>query len=430
MNNNIVVVGLGYIGLPTAVTLAQSGWIVTGVDVSDRTIDFVSRGELPFVEDGLASALASVVNDGSLRVQKHTPPAEIYIIAVPTPFKGDHELDSSFIDSAVDAIIPQLRGDELVILESTSPPGTTEYVANRIFAARPDLSIDGKKETSIVHFAHAPERVLPGRIMIEMRSNDRIIGGITPAATEYAAKVYRTFTEGEVLTTNARTAEMAKLTENAFRDVNIAFANELSILADEQDIDVWELIALANRHPRVNILNPGPGVGGHCIAVDPWFMVSSSPKNAKLIKTARLVNDAKPHWVLSKLANLVSDNEVTHASISEQAQQAIALFGLAFKANIDDLRESPAVKIAHDVAQRYPNHRILLVEPYISDLPKQLQEIPNVELVSTHDAVARAHIMVALVAHSQFTDLNKTFSPDQKILDTIGIWRDQDEECE
>ncbi|MFC5281019.1 UDP-N-acetyl-D-mannosamine dehydrogenase [Arcanobacterium canis] len=416
MSRKVVVIGLGYIGLPTAVVLAEGGWEVTGVDVSDRTIEYVSAGRLPFVEEGLADALKKVVDNGSLKVQKNTPKGNIFIISVPTPFKGDHELDSGAIDSATDALIPQLEGDELVILESTSPPGTTERMAQRIMDARPDLSVDGSNGRPIVHFAHAPERVLPGRIMIEMRANDRIVGGMTEEATKRAAAVYRSFTEGEVLETDARTAEMSKLTENAFRDVNIAFANELSLIADEQGIDVWELISLANRHPRVNILNPGPGVGGHCIAVDPWFIVSTS-ESAKLIKQARLVNDGKPDFVMDKLEQAVAEQRASKDAVT------IALLGLAFKPNIDDLRESPAMAIAQRVATEFPDQRILIVEPFVEQAPAKIANFRNVEYVDAHTAVQQADIVVELVAHDQFKDLKGSIPNSVSVIDTTGLWR-------
>ena len=414
MENCIVVVGLGYIGLPTAIVLANSGWKVIGVDVSDRTLEFVSAGKLPFVEEGLELALAGAVSEGRLAAQKEVPHAGIYIVAVPSPVNADHQLDYSYIDAATDSIIPQLRGGELIVLESTVSPGTTDRMADRVFAARPELRENPDTGSPGLLFAHAPERVLPGRILVEMRSNDRIIGGTTPEATERAAEIYRSFTSGEVVLTDARTAEMSKLAENAFRDVNIAYANELSLICDELGIDVWELIELANRHPRVNILNPGPGVGGHCIAVDPWFIVSATP-TARLIKQAREVNDSKPHWVISKIDDAVmacSDNPT------------IALLGLAFKPNIDDLRESPAMVIAHDVAQRYANNRIMIVEPNISALPESLATYPNVEFTSVDKAISTADVVVLLVSHDEFGGMNLRTDSDTIIVDTTGLWRD------
>lgn len=414
-NGHLTVIGLGYIGLPTAVVFAQNGWQVTGVDVTDRVIETVNRGQLPFVEEGLESALAEVVSAGSLRAQKTMPASDIFIVSVPTPFKDDHEADLSYIEAAADAIAPQLRGDELVVLESTSPPGATEYMANRIIEARPDLSLDGESGKPVVLFAHAPERVLPGRIMIEMTANDRIIGGLTPEAGLRAAEVYSTFCQGEVSVTDAKTAEMAKLTENAFRDVNIAFANELSLIADKMGVDVWELIELANKHPRVNILQPGPGVGGHCIAVDPWFIVSSDRENANLIRTAREVNDGKPQWVI---------NKVEEAMRQAGPDAQVALFGLAFKPNIDDLRESPAVSITAQLAQENPARQFLVVEPNIRALPDALATVPNVRLVSIEEAVRDAEVAVLLVDHRQFTDVD--LNANTAVIDTRGIWRTHD----
>lgn len=413
---SLCVVGLGYIGLPTAVVLAESGWQVTGVDVSDRTVSMVREGKLPFVEEGLEQALANVVKTGTLTAQKETPKASIYIVSVPTPFKDDHELDARFIDAATDAIIPQLEGDELMILESTSPPGTTEHMAERVMAARPDLSLDGSNGRPIVYFAHAPERVLPGRIMIEMRSNDRIIGGTTDEATRRAAEIYRSFNEGAVITTDARTAEMAKLTENAFRDVNIAFANELSMLCEKMDIDVWELISLANRHPRVNILNPGPGVGGHCIAVDPWFIVSADRENSNLIRQAREVNDAKPKWVIDHI------DKAIHECKNADGGAKVALLGLAFKPNIDDLRESPAMAIVKEIAKKYPQHKIAAVEPYVQTLPQAL-DFDNVSFEAPEQAVKDADVVVLLVSHDQFKDLRNQVNPAATVIDTTGFWR-------
>ena len=420
MEKTLAVIGLGYIGLPTAVVLAEAGWQVTGVDVSDRTVTMVREGKLPFVEVGLEEALKRVIDAGTLTAQKETPKSRIFIISVPTPFKGEHELDATYIDAATDAIIPQLEGDELMILESTSPPGTTERMAERVLAARPDLSFDGKDGKPIVHFAHAPERVLPGRIMIEMKSNDRIIGGLTPEATKRAKEVYESFNEGDVITTDARTAEMAKLTENAFRDVNIAFANELSILCEKLGIDVYELIQLSNHHPRVNILNPGPGVGGHCIAVDPWFIVSSQPEESKLIHLARDINDGKPQWVIDHVAAALEEIE-KESGKTEGVK--IAALGLAYKPNIDDLRESPSLQIAKQLAEQYPQHTIAAVEPYVQQLPKALEGHDNITFEDPETAVKDADVVVLLVAHDQFKDLQPSVNPEAKIIDTIGLWR-------
>jgi UDP-N-acetyl-D-mannosaminuronic acid dehydrogenase len=356
----VAVIGLGYIGLPTAAILASKGIDVVGVDVRQSTVDAVNRGEVPFVEPDLGTYLAGAVTQGNLTASTKTPAADAYIVAVPTPFKDDHAADLSYIEAAADAIAPQLVGGELLILESTSPPGATQHMADRILALRPDLQ--HKDEDGGLFFAHCPERVLPGRVMIELVTNDRIVGGVTPRAAERAKSLYETFCQGEILLTDAKTAEMAKLVENSFRDVNIAFANELSIIADKVGVNVWELIELANHHPRVNILQPGPGVGGHCIAVDPWFIVDAAPEEARLIRTAREVNDAKPHVVVEKVRR----------AASECGADAIAAFGLAFKADIDDLRESPARFIVETLAEGMPETTRIVVEPHVGELPEEL----------------------------------------------------------
>ncbi len=414
MSDHVAFVGLGYIGLPTAVVMANSGLQVTGVDVMPEKVDAVNRGEVTIVEPGLEEELRAALHTGRFRATTDMPKADAYIVAVPTPFTDGHEVDMRFIYSAAEAIAPQLEGGELIILESTSPPRTTERMAQRILELRPEFHIDGSQDRSdgpALFFAHCPERILPGKAMEELRANDRIIGGMSPEATKRAKAIYSSFCRGELLETNDRTAEMAKLTENSFRDVNIAFANELSLICDEQDISVWELIELANHHPRVNILQPGPGVGGHCIAVDPWFIVSTAPETARLIRTAREVNDAKPEWVLGKIGA---------AARAVESSPTIALLGLAFKPDIDDLRESPALDIAVQVAQRYPDAAIHVVEPNIDELPAALQQFANVELSSTSRAISCSQIAVMLVRHTQFERLAPDdFSADH-IIDTTG----------
>ncbi|MDU0348347.1 UDP-N-acetyl-D-mannosamine dehydrogenase [Actinomyces sp. MRS3W] len=408
----ICVIGLGYIGLPTAAVLARAGADVVGVDVSARHVDAVNRGELPFVEPDLGEVVTDVVASGRLRAQRETPHADVYIVAVPTPFKGDHEPDLSYVEAAAEGIAPQLVGGELVILESTSPVGATEHVADVILGARPDLSRDDGDGRPVVHFAYCPERVLPGRVMAELVTNSRIIGGVSPQAAQMARDVYALFCKGDLRLTDARTAEMVKLTENSFRDVNIAFANELSLISEKFGIDVWELIELANLHPRVNILQPGPGVGGHCIAVDPWFIVSAAPQEARLIRTAREVNDSKPLQVVERVRQAVAG----------MAAPTIAALGLAFKADIDDLRQSPAVEITRDVA-RLPGARVLVAEPNISALPAALADAANVELVDFSEAIARADVIVLLVDHRQFKALDRSLLAGKRIIDTRGIWR-------
>ncbi|MDO2935997.1 UDP-N-acetyl-D-mannosamine dehydrogenase [Paeniglutamicibacter sulfureus] len=404
----VAVVGLGYIGLPTAAILASKGIIVRGVDVNPRTVDAVNRGEVPFVEPALGDFVAAAVANGTLSASFDTPTADAYIVAVPTPFNADHSANLSYIEEAADKIAPQLRGNELIILESTSPPGATQHMADRLFAARSDL------DSASLHIAHCPERVLPGRVMEELVTNDRIVGGITPEAAQMAKGLYNVFCEAEILVTDATTAEMAKLVENSFRDVNIAFANELSVISDKVGINVWELIELANHHPRVNILQPGPGVGGHCIAVDPWFIVAAAPEESKLIRQARETNDAKPSWVVDK---------VIKSTETPGFNGKVAVLGLAFKANIDDLRESPSIAIAKSLSEMAPGVELLLVEPHIQELPKGLAGIRNVSLSNTEAALEEASTVVVLVDHDQFKAVPATALAGKDVIDTRGLWR-------
>jgi UDP-N-acetyl-D-mannosaminuronic acid dehydrogenase len=409
--STVGVIGLGYIGLPTAAILASKDVKVLGVDISPGTVEAVNRGDVPFVEPDLAMYVAGAVTQGTLRASTTPEPADAFIIAVPTPFTGDHVPDLSFIRSAAEAVAPHLRGGELLILESTSPPGTTAKMAQWVLDARPDLSVEGRDGRPALYFAHCPERVLPGRVMIELVTNDRIVGGLTPEAAEAAKDLYSVFCQGEILLTDAVTAEMVKLAENSFRDVNIAFANELSLIADKIGIDVWELIRLANHHPRVNILQPGPGVGGHCIAVDPWFVVDAAPEQARLIRTAREVNDSKPSWVVQKTLDAVRDVE----------RPKIALLGLAFKANIDDMRESPAVDIVRAIAAARPDAAVAVAEPFVHLLPDALHGLPNVALSNTHDALDDADVEVVLVDHEQFRADITARSGWSHLIDTRGV---------
>ncbi|MCF2585838.1 UDP-N-acetyl-D-mannosamine dehydrogenase [Brevibacterium sp. UCMA 11752] len=413
LNNrpSVAVIGLGYIGLPTAAVLASSGADVVGVDINQDGVDVINAGQVPFVEPDMATTVAGVVSQGYLQATTVTPHADNYIVAVPTPFTDGKKPDLSYIETAGKQIAPLLEGNELIILESTSPPGATEFLADTIFAARPDLTLKPGSAQSI-YFAHCPERVLPGRIMIELRTNDRIVGTLNGEAGERARELYELFCEGEFLMTDARTAEMAKLTENAYRDVNIAFANELSMISDGLDINVWELIRLANHHPRVNILQPGPGVGGHCIAVDPWFIVATDPERSSLIRTAREVNDAKPGFVLDKLlpqAKRINDVQ-------------IAALGLAFKPNIDDLRESPARQIVGQLADELPQANIMAVEPNIDELPSELDARENVTLTEMNEAVRAADIVLLLVDHNEFVRLDRTLLAQKIVHDTRGVW--------
>ena len=408
---DVAVIGLGYIGLPTAAILAENGVRVHGVDVSQRTVDAVNAGTVPFVEPDLADFVERNVKAGRLSASLNTPQADAYIVAVPTPFKDGHSPDLGYIEAAARGLAPQLRGGELVILESTSPPGATEHMAAVIREARPDL--DGVT----LDFAHCPERVLPGRVMIELVTNDRIVGGSTPEAAQRAKQLYETFCQGEILVTDCVTAEMAKLVENSFRDVNIAFANELSLICSDLGIDVWELIELANHHPRVNILQPGPGVGGHCIAVDPWFIVDAAPQTARIIRAAREINDGKPKWVVDQAKAAAFD-------VQQATGRApvVAVLGLAFKPNIDDLRESPALNIATEVAQQFTGSRILVVEPHVEELPAALAGRDNVELVPAEDGIREADVVLLLVDHDAFASLGAT-TEGKKVIDTRGQWR-------
>lgn len=406
------VIGLGYIGLPTAAILAARGLQVHGTDVSERTVTAVNAGSVPFVEPDLAGYVKSAVEAGNLTAGTETVDADAFVVAVPTPFADGHSPDLSYVEAATTAIAPRLRPGNLVVLESTSPPGATEQIGEWIRALRPDLV--GADGILTVLLAHCPERVLPGRVMVELVTNDRIVGGVTPEAAEVARSLYATFCDGQIHLTDARTAELAKLVENSFRDVNIAFANELSLIADDLDVDVWELIALANKHPRVNILQPGPGVGGHCIAVDPWFIVDAAPERARLIRTAREVNDAKPGWVIEKVRERVGSNP----------SPVIAALGLAFKPDIDDLRESPARRIAGALADEFPEARVLAVEPNIDELPKDLANRRNVELAGLA-AASGADVVVLLVDHREFkaADLDELGIDRAAVVDTRGVWR-------
>ncbi|MBP2233688.1 UDP-N-acetyl-D-mannosaminuronic acid dehydrogenase [Sinorhizobium kostiense] len=418
LNNTISVVGLGYIGLPSAAVFAARGVKVIGVDISQRAVDIINSGGVHIVEPDLDIVVRATVTDGRLRAVTVPEPADAFLIAVPTPFKDDHEPDLSFIESACKAIAPVLKRGDLVILESTSPVGTTEKVSKWLAEARADLSFPHEHgENSDIRVAHCPERVLPGHVLRELVENDRIVGGITAKCSAAAVELYKVFVEGECLITNARTAEMCKLTENASRDVAIAFANELSVICEKLGIDVWELIRLANRHPRVNILQPGPGVGGHCIAVDPWFIVHSAPSAAPLIRTARLVNDEKPNWVERKILDAVFAVE----QVKGRGSAIIACVGLAFKANIDDLRESPSLEITTRLAQRFTN-RVIAVEPNIEELPEDLAAL-GVRLEDQDTALEQADVVAVLVDHREFIEQVPEIREGVAVIDTKGIWR-------
>jgi len=416
LNNKktICVVGLGYIGLPTAALLANRGYMVHGVDVVQHTVDIINRGEIHIVEPGLDTFVHSAVQSGMLKADLKPTEADVFIIAVPTPFHEGYVPNIDYVVSATKAIAPYIKEGDIVILESTSPVGTTDKIEEVLAQARPELfptinhslsTINRQKPKVFV--SHCPERVLPGRIMIELVENDRIVGGTTLEATEATVAFYNTFVEGEVLSTDAKTAEMAKLTENSFRDTNIAFANELSILCDKFDIDVWELIALANRHPRVNILQPGAGVGGHCIAVDPWFIVHAGGDDAKMIRTAREVNTYKTEWTIEKIKNTALEFEKANGRKAK-----VACMGLAFKPDIDDLRESPALYITRRLIS--DGLDVLAVEPNV-------ENFSEFDIVDYREALAQADVITFLVAHKEFKDLSTIDYRLSTDLDFCGV---------
>jgi len=411
---NICVFGLGYIGLPTAAMFAHHGANVIGVDINQHAVDTINQGKIHIVEPGLEAIVKQSVDKGNLKASLTPVHSDAYLIAVPTPFKGqDHEPDLSYIQAVSKALAPLLQKGDVVILESTSPVGATEKMVEWLAEERADLTFPKYYEPdneADIFVAYCPERVLPGKVVEELISNDRIIGGMTKESTRKAQEVYRIFVEGDLLATNSRTAEMAKLTENASRDVSIAFANELSIISDKLDINVWELIELANHHPRVNILQPGAGVGGHCIAVDPWFIVNQNPDEAKIIRAAREINDSKPDWVVDKV-----NIEINKLKTEGIKKPIVALLGLAFKPDIDDLRESPAVHIAREMLDTN-SAEVLLVEPNISELPKSLTAG---QLISLEQALEQADIIAVLVGHSQFKAVR--ISDDKPVIDAVGI---------
>ena len=411
--NKVQVVGLGYIGLPTAVIIADHGIDVVGLDVSQRVVDAINRGEIHVIESDLEKAAHRVVKEGKLRATLSAEEADVFIIAVPTPFTDGHLPDLTYLMAAVRSIASSLRMGNIVILESTLPVGSTENVCAYLKQLRPDLSFpDAAGDHADIRVAHCPERVLPGHIMRELVENDRVIGGISAACAMAAKAFYGIFVKGKCVVTNARTAEMTKLTENSYRDVNIAFANELSIICGKLGVNVWKLIELANLHPRVNILQPGPGVGGHCIAVDPWFIVSSAPQEARLIRTAREVNDSKPHYIIQRVKDAAANVR----------SPVIACLGLSYKADIDDLRESPAMEIVKQLGEDNIGS-LLVVEPHVKELPRALADLKNIEKASLDDAIGRAHIVLLLVNHKEFTKLDHAALAGKTVIDTRGIWR-------
>ncbi|WP_175915744.1 MULTISPECIES: UDP-N-acetyl-D-mannosamine dehydrogenase [unclassified Burkholderia] len=418
MLNTISIIGLGYIGLPTATLFASRKRRVIGVDVSPYVVDTINRGDIHIVEPELDILVRAAVGAGYLRATTCVEPADAFVIAVPTPLTGDYKPDLSCIESAAKSIAPVLARGNLVILESTSPVGTTELLADWLAEMRPDLSFPQQAgDASDIRIAHCPERVLPGRIVHELVVNDRVIGGMTSRCSERSAALYKLFVQGDCIITDVRTAEMCKLTENSFRDVNIAFANELSMICEEQGVNVWELIRLANRHPRVDILQPGCGVGGHCIAVDPWFIVNSAPKSARLITTARQVNDAKPEWILRKIERAIEELGTRGIAATDVR---IACFGLTFKPDIDDLRESPALQIVTELINRYSG-KIGVVEPNLEAMPESLAG-RHVLKMDLNTAMEWANILVVLVDHSQFKDVSPNITGKRALIDARGIW--------
>ncbi|MDA7675835.1 UDP-N-acetyl-D-mannosamine dehydrogenase [Akkermansiaceae bacterium] len=410
---DICVLGLGYIGLPTASVFSTKGKSVLGVDVVQSVVDTINDGRIHIEEPDLDILVKAAVQSGNLTAATRPAEADVFIIAVPTPFEeridGSRVPDLKYVESATRSLASVVKKGDLVILESTSPVGTTEKMRDWLIE---ELIVQGNTEATDkdYHFVHCPERILPGQMLKELVTNDRISGGLTPEASQKAKELYECFCTAEIFLTDARSAELSKLTENSFRDVNIAFANELSMICDELGMDVWEVIKLSNRHPRVDILTPGPGVGGHCIAVDPWFIVDAAPERAKLIRTARIVNESKPEHVVSQVkrkAGRIKD-------------PIIACLGLAFKANVDDLRESPALDITHAICE-IPDAEVLVAEPHVQELPKILQG--KCRLLSADEAVKAADIVVLLVDHKMFSSLSRPGLAEKIVIDTRGFWK-------
>ena len=410
----ICVVGLGYVGLPTAAVFASRGLDVLGYDVDARAVGMINEGRVHIVEPDLDILVNGAVARGKLRAATEPAAADVFIIAVPTPFTDSNKPDVSYLEAAAESIAPVLAPNNLVIIESTSPVGTTDKFSSWLAEKRPDLSFPHQAgETADVCLVHSPERVLPGRVLIELTRNDRVVGGMTQRCAEQAAAFYKLAVDGKCLLTTARTAELVKLAENAYRDVNIAFANELSVVCDNLGIDPWEAVALANHRPRVNILQPGPGVGGHCIAVDPWFIVDAAPDDTPLIQAARQVNDGKPGRIVAAV-KAMSDN---------LDNPTVACLGLSYKADIDDLRESPAVDITRAIARQIGG-TVLCVEPHIDELPESLNDMKNLRLTDQETAYEAADIIVLLTDHAMFRDLPPAYREGQKIIDTRGAWRE------
>lgn len=409
---DVCVVGLGYIGLPTALVLSAEGLNVHGADINPDTVTKLTTGDLPISEPGLEALLKSGLDSRRFNASTAPVSARNYIVAVPTPLTPDKKADLTYVFDAVQSLIPFLTGNELIVVESTCPPGTTNRVADYVREMRPDLSIAPGKENS-VYVAHCPERVIPGSTLRELRSNSRVIGGINKESSLRAKDLYETFCEGELVISEATTAELTKLAENSFRDTNIAFANELSDISHELGIDVWEVIRLANRHPRVQILNPGPGVGGHCIAVDPWFIHEAAPEQSRLIKTSRELNDARPKNLVQRITTQLGSNKTV----------TICALGLSFKSNVDDLRGSPAVEVVKALAESLPVASIEVVEPYIDELPTTLATFGNIKLVPVPDDFNKFDVLIVLTDHNEFKVLEAPVSSETNVFDTRGLWK-------
>ena len=414
---NVAVIGLGYIGLPTAALIASKGLNVVGVDTNQKIVDVINEGKIHIIEPDLDILVHRVVMNENLHATIKIKKADVFLIAVPTPFKSNYVPDLSYIKSAAKSIASVLKKGNLVILESTSPVGTTEKIIQWMRDERPDLifpELENNELMPDISVAYCPERVLPGNVLTELSENDRIIGGVSNQCALRAKDFYKIFVEADCLVCDCRTAELSKLVENSFRDVNIAYANELSLICDKLDINVWKLIGLANKHPRVNILQPGPGVGGHCIAVDPWFIIDSAKDESKLIRTARLVNDDKPNFVLKKIESVV------RSTGKEKLNLSIACLGLSFKPDIDDLRESPALNIAAKVSLM-GFKETFIVEPHITQLPEDFCG-QSIRLVEVHEAIKKSDIVVLLVDHQLFKSIENDILHDKKIIDTRGTW--------
>lgn len=409
--HRISVLGLGYIGLPTAAVFADHGVEVLGVDISPTVVEKVNQGKPHFGEPNLDALVRRVVESGKLRASQTCSPSDAFLIAVPTPLTHGHKPDITFVEAAARSIAPALTRGNLVVLESTSPVGTTEEISHILGELRTDLTFPHQRgELSDIRIAHCPERVLPGRIIEEVINNARVIGGVTRKCGQLALSLYKIVVKGDCHVTHARTAELVKLTENAFRDVNIGFANELSMICDRLGVNIWELIRLSNLHPRVNILRPGPGVGGHCIAVDPWFIVDAAPHEARMIRAAREINDSKPDFVVKKVLQRASDLKTP----------SIACLGLTYKPDVDDLRESPAIEVVEKLAAKDVG-KLLVVEPHINRLPQRLEH-PNLQLEDFETAIRTANLIVLLVGHQAFLQVDRDLLKDKFVIDTVGAW--------